>query len=51
MTNLETTYTLKDIFKELPKSQEFLADKRRAPKREFSLTEAETELALKNAGF
>ncbi len=46
---MEMTYTLKDIFKELPKKPEFLADKRRAPKREFNLTEAETELALKNA--
>jgi urocanate hydratase len=33
----------------LPEYPKFLEDKRRAPKREFTLTEAETKLALKNA--
>lgn len=42
-------YNLGDIFKELPKKKEFQEGIRRAPKREFVLTESETELALKNA--
>jgi len=40
---------LDSIFKELPEYPEFIKDIRRAPKREFKLTKAETELALKNA--
>ena len=43
------SFTLKDIFAELPQKQEFVEGIRRAPKREFVLTQAETELALKNA--
>ncbi len=46
---MEMVLTLKDIFQELPKKREFIKGIRRAPKREFSLTEAETSLALKNA--
>jgi urocanate hydratase len=41
--------TLDQIFKTLPKPAKFEEGIRRAPKREFSLTEKETELALKNA--
>jgi urocanate hydratase len=41
--------TLDQIFKNLPQPIEFEEGIRRAPKREFSLTEKETELALKNA--
>src|SRR5690554_835548 len=40
---------LTDIFPELPDYPEFDPAIRRAPKRELSLTEAETALALKNA--
>ncbi len=43
------TITLETIFDELPKYPEFEKEIRRAPKREFTLTEKETELALKNA--
>ncbi len=43
------SFTLKDIFEELPSKKEFIEGIRRAPKREFVLTEQETELALKNA--
>jgi urocanate hydratase len=46
---MERTFTLKDIFNELPEMPKFSEGKRRAPKREFSLTQKETELALKNA--
>jgi urocanate hydratase len=42
-------FTLKDIFKELPKKKPFQEGIRRAPKREFVLTEEETTLAMKNA--
>ena len=42
-------FNLGDIFKELPKKKVFQEGIRRAPKREFVLTEPETELALKNA--
>ncbi len=42
-------FTLKDIFKELPAYPEFKEGIRRAPKREFTLTEDETKTALKNA--
>lgn len=40
---------LDSIFVELPPKKEFLPGIRRAPKREFTLTKQETELALKNA--
>ncbi len=40
---------LDQIFNELPKPVEFEKGIRRAPKRDFSLSESETELALKNA--
>ncbi len=40
---------LEDVCKELPKPPVFETDKRRAPKRAFTLTEEETVLALQNA--
>jgi urocanate hydratase len=40
---------IKTIFSELPKPKPFVKGIRRAPKRDFSLSEVETELALKNA--
>jgi urocanate hydratase len=40
---------LEHIFDELPEQPDFVEGIRRAPKREFTLTQAETELALKNA--
>ena len=40
---------LKSIFSKLPDKKTFIKGIRRAPKRDFSLSEAETELALKNA--
>ncbi len=43
------SYTLKDVFHKLPETKEFVENIRRAPKREFTLTESETALALKNA--
>ena len=43
------TVKLDSIFLELPKYPEFDSNIRRAPKREFTLNKAETELALKNA--
>jgi len=46
---MQQAITLKGIFLELPKPKEFIKGIRRAPKREFSLSEKETELALKNA--
>ncbi len=46
---MDKVFTLKDIFQTLPEKQEFKKGTRRAPKREFSLTEKETSLALKNA--
>jgi len=46
---MKQSYTLKDIFQELPEQKPFVKGIRRAPKREFTLTEIETELALKNA--
>ncbi|XMB72818.1 urocanate hydratase [Mycoplasmatota bacterium WC30] len=46
---MDKVFTLKDIFQTLPEKQEFVEGIRRAPKREFSLTEKETRLALKNA--
>ena len=42
-------FNLGDIFSELPEKPEFQEGIRRAPKREFVLTEDETALALKNA--
>ncbi len=42
-------FTLKDIFIELPSYPSFKEGIRRAPKRAFTLSEAETALALKNA--
>ncbi|MDC0558974.1 urocanate hydratase, partial [Candidatus Izimaplasma bacterium] len=42
-------FNLGHIFKELPKKKDFIEGIRRAPKREFTLTKSETELALKNA--
>ncbi len=41
--------TLDNIFNELPEYPKFIEGIRRAPKREFTLTQADTELALKNA--
>ncbi len=46
---LERQVSLKDVFQELPEYPEFNSSIRRAPKREFNLNRAETELALKNA--
>lgn len=40
---------LEDIFKTLPPAATFRPDIRRAPRRNFTLSRAETELALKNA--
>ncbi|MBW2152955.1 MAG: urocanate hydratase [Deltaproteobacteria bacterium] len=40
---------LEDIFHELPQMPEFVQGIRRAPKRKFTLSQADTELALKNA--
>jgi urocanate hydratase len=40
---------LEDILRELPEKKPFVEGVRRAPKREFKLNEADTELALKNA--
>ena len=40
---------LKEIFKELPQPPEFVEGIRRAPARQFNLTQKETELAIKNA--
>jgi len=47
--NNELKIDLGDIFTELPEYPRFQEGIRRAPKREFTLTEEETELALKNA--
>jgi urocanate hydratase len=41
--------SLGDIFEELPKKKDFLEGIRRAPKRAFTLSEKDTELALSNA--
>ncbi len=46
---MKNVFTLKDIFNELPEKPVFIEGIRRAPKREFTLTQKETELALKNA--
>ena len=45
----QKAYTIKDIFPTLPPQKDFVEGIRRAPKREFVLTEDETSLALKNA--
>jgi len=46
---MEKTITLKAVFDTLPSKKSFIEGIRRAPKRPFSLTQAETEQALKNA--
>ncbi len=46
---MEKAFTIKDIFTSLPEKKSFIEGIRRAPKREFTLTEKETALALKNA--
>ena len=43
------TIKLEAIYGELPERPEFVEGIRRAPKRDFSLSQSETELALKNA--
>jgi urocanate hydratase len=43
------TIKLEDTLKELPERPEFAEGIRRAPKRSFTLTQKDTELALKNA--
>ena len=43
------TIKLEDALKELPHSPKVVEGIRRAPKRNFTLTQKETELALKNA--
>ncbi len=45
----EKSFTLKDLFQELPEKKAFIEGIRRAPKRELTLTEDEILLALKNA--
>ena len=45
----DVLFTLKDLYQELPKYPAFKAGIRRAPKRAFTLSKAETALALKNA--
>jgi urocanate hydratase len=40
---------LEKIFRELPDKPEFVSGIRRAPKRKFTLSQSDTELALKNA--
>ncbi|MFA5035569.1 MAG: urocanate hydratase [Candidatus Izemoplasmatales bacterium] len=47
--NEQTTFTLADIFTKLPDYPAFDPTIRRAPKRHFTLSEIETQLALKNA--
>ncbi len=46
---MEREFTIESIFSELPKYPKFQEGIRRAPKREFTLNENETALALKNA--
>jgi len=50
-TDISKSMTIKlgEIFSELPDMPEFVANVRRAPKRDFTLSQKETELALKNA--
>jgi len=43
------TVKLADVLNELPKMPTFLEGIRRAPKRPFTLSQQDTELALKNA--
>ena len=43
------TIKLEEIYGELPDMPEFIEGVRRAPKRDFTLSQKETELALKNA--
>lgn len=47
--DISNSMEIKLDFKELPKKPDFIADIRRAPKREFNLNKKDTELALKNA--
>ncbi len=42
-------FRLEDIFRELPEKKVFVEGIRRAPRRDFKLSKADTELALKNA--
>ena len=42
-------FRLEDIFRELPEKKPFVEGIRRAPRRDFKLSKADTELALKNA--
>ena len=42
------TIKLEEIYGELPDIPEFVEGVRRAPKRDFTLSQKETELALKN---
>ncbi|MDY0023926.1 MAG: urocanate hydratase [Candidatus Izemoplasmatales bacterium] len=46
---MKENISLKQIFNELPEPKPFIEGIRRAPKRDFSLSKEETELALKNA--
>ncbi|MFV0499294.1 MAG: urocanate hydratase [Bacilli bacterium] len=46
---MNKVFTIEAIFNELPDYPKFQEGIRRAPKREFTLTKEETELALKNA--
>ncbi len=50
-TDISKSMTIKlgEIFGELPDVPEFVENVRRAPKRDFTLSQKETELALKNA--
>jgi len=43
------TIKLEDVFDELPDMPEFVKGIRRAPKRDFNLSQKESGLALKNA--
>ena len=49
MNNYEIASAMTIKIDELPKQKQFIEGIRRAPKREFNLTESETVLALKNA--
>ena len=50
-TDISNAMTIKliDVFSELPSMPKFIEGIRRAPKREFTLSKKETEIALKNA--
>jgi len=47
--NPDISFSIEDIFNDLPKYPKFEENIRRAPKREFNLSKAETKLAIKNA--